>query len=330
MEKNDLIERYIYAVTKHMKSAVKKDVAAELSSIIQDMLDERCGDVLPTEHDVKVVLTELGTPFELSQKYDTDEQKCLIGPPYYQTYRYVLKIVLICVAGGMLLAQIMAAVTSNEIWYVAVANTVAGIAGGLLTAFAFVTLLFAVFYKKGIKMDILSDSIDNLPAVPEKKNKISKADAIIGIAFSIIFMIIFIVCPQIVCMVWIKDGVGIYQPIFNVDYIRQSWYFILLFGIMGITRDSVKLLDGCYTKRLMIVTVVTNLVSAVFSVVWLLNEKIIDPSFRESLTAIFQLKEEAVPRVLYEFPKIFLAVIIFALALNTIETVVRTVLNRAS
>ena len=30
MVKNDLIDRYIYAVTKHMKSAMKKDVAAEL------------------------------------------------------------------------------------------------------------------------------------------------------------------------------------------------------------------------------------------------------------------------------------------------------------
>ena len=37
MVKNDLIDRYIYAVTKHMKSAMKKDVAAELETIIQDM-----------------------------------------------------------------------------------------------------------------------------------------------------------------------------------------------------------------------------------------------------------------------------------------------------
>ena len=34
MVKNDLIDRYIYAVTKHMKSAMKKDVAAELETII--------------------------------------------------------------------------------------------------------------------------------------------------------------------------------------------------------------------------------------------------------------------------------------------------------
>ena len=62
MVKNDLIDRYIYAVTKHMKSAMKKDVAAELETIIQDMLEERCEDVTPTERDIKVVLTELGTP----------------------------------------------------------------------------------------------------------------------------------------------------------------------------------------------------------------------------------------------------------------------------
>lgn len=30
MGKNDLIERYIYAVTKHMKTAMQKDVAKEL------------------------------------------------------------------------------------------------------------------------------------------------------------------------------------------------------------------------------------------------------------------------------------------------------------
>lgn len=93
MVKNDLIDRYIYAVTKHMKSAMKKDVAAELETIIQDMLEERCEDVTPTERDIKVVLTELGTPNELASKYKGETQDCLIGQPYYSLYVYVLKIV---------------------------------------------------------------------------------------------------------------------------------------------------------------------------------------------------------------------------------------------
>ena len=38
MVKNDLIDRYIYAVTKHMKSAMKKDVACLLYT--SDAADE--------------------------------------------------------------------------------------------------------------------------------------------------------------------------------------------------------------------------------------------------------------------------------------------------
>lgn len=147
MVKNDLIERYIYAVTKHMKADLKKDVSAELETIIQDMLEERCGDVMPTEHDIRVVLTELGTPAELASKYKSETQDCLIGQPYYNLYVYVLKIVTACVIGGMLLAQIMAAVTSHTIWYIAIFRIIGGIFGGVLTGFAFVTLLFAFFYK---------------------------------------------------------------------------------------------------------------------------------------------------------------------------------------
>ena len=94
MVKNDLIERYIYAVTKHMKADLKKDVSAELETIIQDMLEERCGDVMPTEHDIRVVLTELGTPAELALKYKSETQDCLIGQPYYNLYVYVLKLYL--------------------------------------------------------------------------------------------------------------------------------------------------------------------------------------------------------------------------------------------
>ena len=91
--KNDLIERYLYAVTKRMNPKIREDVKNELSCLIEDMLMERCGDVVPTEKDIRVVLTELGTPQELYIKYSGDGDKCLIGQPYYSTYLFVMKIV---------------------------------------------------------------------------------------------------------------------------------------------------------------------------------------------------------------------------------------------
>ena len=82
---SELIRRYIYAVTKRLPRKSREDVAKELNTLIADMLEERCGQVLPTEKDVRVVLTELGTPAELYDQYSGEGKKCLIGPPYYAT-----------------------------------------------------------------------------------------------------------------------------------------------------------------------------------------------------------------------------------------------------
>lgn len=325
MVKNDLIERYIYAVTKHMKADLKKDVSAELETIIQDMLEERCGDVMSTEHDIRVVLTELGTPAELASKYKSETQDCLIGQPYYNLYVYVLKIVTACVIGGMLLAQIMAAVTSHTIWYIAIFRIIGGIFGGVLTGFAFVTLLFAFFYKRGIKVEGLSNGIDNLPPVPQKTNQISKADSIIGIIFSVIFTLVFLVCPQIICIAFVKNGVSVYEPLFNLEYIRQTWYLILAFGILGIAKESVKLIDGSYTQRVMIVTIITNLIDGLLTFIWLLNGRIMNSAFFDGVEQLFGENAEIIPKIFMHFNKLFLAIIIFALAINCIETVVKSV-----
>ena len=325
MVKNDLIERYVYAVTKYMKADLKKDVSAELETIIQDMLEERCGDVMPTEHDIRVVLTELGNPAELASKYKSETQDCLIGQPYYNLYVYVLKIVTACVIGGMLLAQIMAAVISHTIWYIAIFRIIGGIFGGVLTGFAFVTLLFAFFYKRGIKVEGLSDGIDNLPPVPQKTNQISKADSIVGIIFSVIFTLVFLVCPQIICIAFVKNGVSVYEPLFNLEYIRQTWYLILAFGILGIAKESVKLIDGSYTQRVMIVTIIINLIDGVLTFIWLLNGRIMNSAFFDGVEQLFGENTEMISRIFIHFNKLFLAIIIFALAINCIETVVKSV-----
>lgn len=277
------------------------------------------------EHDIRVVLTELGTPAELASKYKSETQDCLIGQPYYNLYVYVLKIVTACVIGGMLLAQIMAAVISHTIWYIAIFRIIGGIFGGVLTGFAFVTLLFAFFYKRGIKVEGLSNGIDNLPPVPQKTNQISKADSIIGIIFSVIFTLVFLVCPQIICIAFVKNGVSVYEPLFNLEYIRQTWYLILAFGILGIAKEIVNLIDGSYTQRVMIVTIITNLIDGLLTFIWLLNGRIMNSAFFDGVEQLFGENAEIIPKIFMHFNKLFLAIIIFALAINCIETVVKSV-----
>ncbi len=90
------------------------------------MLEERCGDVMPTEHDIRVVLTELGTPAELASKYKSETQDCLIGQPYYNLYVYVLKIVTACVIGDVTRTD-YGRVISHTIWYIAIFRIIGGI-----------------------------------------------------------------------------------------------------------------------------------------------------------------------------------------------------------
>lgn len=322
MKYNEMIERYIYAVTKNLTPKTRSDVAKELHSIISDMLDERCGDVLPTEHDVRVVLTELGKPAELSEKYNPDGGKYLIGGLYYTKYKLVLKIVLISVAFGMSLAGIITTIMEQNIWYIALSQWFGIVFSGLTFAFAFVTILFSFFYHKGIKIDTQSDSPDDLPPVPNEKTTISRWQPILGIVISVVFVVVFLVAPQIFCVLFTENGEFI--TVFNLETIRSTWYLIIFFAVLGIIRESVKLIDGRYTRRVMTVSIVTDLLSAALSFWWLMNKKIINPEFVRRMTELFIGEDEAIGRVFANFQYLFLGVIVFALVLDVITAIIKS------
>lgn len=292
MQTQELIERYIYAVTRHMKKEEREDIAKELRSTIADMLEERMGEELPgkasempDEETVKAVLESLG-----------------------------------CVIFGMVIAHLVISITETVSFYEIVARLAGGILGGALFSFAFVTLIFTIFYHKGIKMDNIFDSLENLPKLPEKNTKISRISSVFGIAFSIIFWILFLACPQMLCM--FDGNTGEMIPIFSVEYIQKTWYLIVLFALLGIIRESVKLIDARYSKRLLVVTAVVDIVSALLCVVWLKNPAIVNADFAASVSMLFA--EGMINTLMLHFNYFFLGCILFALILDLAVTVSKT------
>lgn len=331
--KNNLIERYIYAVTKKLPAKLQKDVSQEIESLIDDMLLERCGDVTPSEKDIRIVLTELGSPKELAEKYDTSRKNCLIGAPYFVTYKYVLKIVLICCGIGMIISSVFSALLvnienfenvnvmlqSSRFWIELFANLFTMLLSGLIMVFTVVTILFAILYHKDIKID--NENLDNLPPVPKKE--ISKADSIVGIAFTVAFAVAFIAVPQIFCIV--LDG-KTFIPIFNIAEVRSIWYLIVIFAMLGIVREVVKLIERQYNKIVMITSIVTNVCSAVVAAFWLFNENMLNKNFVADVTNIFN--DNTLSAMFGQFNYFFFGCIILALTIDTIATVVKTILNR--
>ncbi len=54
MESNELIKRYIYAVTKHLPENKRQDVGRELESLIEETLAERSQDGQAADSDTKL------------------------------------------------------------------------------------------------------------------------------------------------------------------------------------------------------------------------------------------------------------------------------------
>lgn len=319
--KNDLIERYVYAATKRLPAKTREDVSMELRGLIDDMLMERCGDETPTEKDIRVVLTELGSPMEIYAKYDEDADKCLIGQPYYSTYKFVVKIVLASVLLGVTIVSVIQTVVEPTLWLEMISEWIGNLSSSLVSAFGFVTILFAFFQYKGVKLDA-SSNLDELPSVPVKKQEISKLDSVIGIVIDILFVTIFLAAPQVLGAVNTETGVTV--PIFNVDEIRGSWYIIVLFAVLGIIRETVKLLEGRYNRNVLLTTIVTNVLSAITAAWWLSGADLFNPAFSASVLQELAGNETLAIRIFEHFGTFFLSVMILALALDTLETVIKT------
>lgn len=316
----DLIERYIYAATKRLPEKQREDVAQELRGLIDDMLTERCGGVTPTEKDIRIVLLELGTPQELAAQYDEDIKKCLIGQPYYNTYKFVLKVVLIAAAGGITMANVLLQLIEPQEWYVAIASWLAMVFNCLLAAFAIVTLLFAFFYHKGIRISE-SFNLDNLPPVPKKTQEIAKWECVAGIVFCVLFMILFLFVPQVFGFFIDRNGIRI--PMFDVSVLRSTWYIILPFAACGIIREIVQLMENRYCRRVMTVSLVTNSISAALGIWWLIGFDLINPEFLANIAAIFE-GENFMISMFSNFQLFFLFVLLFALVLDTAEVIIKT------
>ncbi len=317
--KNDLIERYIYAVTRRMPGKQREDVSQELRGLIEDMLLERCGARKPEEKDIHIILMELGTPQELYAQYDPDAEKCLIGQPYFSAYKMVMGVVWASVAVGMGVSSLILLTMGQWSPMETVGNFLANTIQGFASAFTIVTLLFVWLERKGVSLD---SSLDELPPVPKKTKEISVWESVVGIIFCVLFLVIFLFVPEILGVV--TDGKGGYVPLFNVDAIQSGWYYILAFGLLGIAGESIKLLERWYNKKVLTVTIATNMLSGAAAILWLTGENKLHGDYTSYIQNLFT-DNDFLASLFSNFHLFFLGILLLALAMDTAEAAYRTI-----
>ncbi|MCL1952880.1 MAG: hypothetical protein FWF60_08650 [Oscillospiraceae bacterium] len=316
---HELIDRYIYAVTRRLPLKSRADVEQELASLISDMLEARCGAVSPSDKDVRVVLTELGHPSQLAAKYSGDEGRALIGGAYFLMYKFVLKLVLPIAAAGVALASVMGLVLNGGPEHtfsgiaMAIFGPIGGAFAGAIQAFAVITFLFAVLEWKKVKLAD-GDFLSALPPVPVKNERVKPWEPIAGMVLCVLMALVFLAFPQVMGG-WL-DGAG-WIPALDVAVMRSLWLPIALWAALGIGKEVLRLAEGRYTRRLAIAASAANPVIAACAVIAFWSGRVMNPVFLEHMGEIFG--EEKLFNTLFEKGHLFfLGVVFFALVLETV------------
>ena len=326
---NDLIKRYIYAVSCHLPAKTQPEVEKEVESMIMELLDARCGSKEPNDEDVRAVLTELGPPEELAVKYSGDENKALISGIYLLWFKKILKIVLPIVAAGVAFATLLGMFTKwqpNYDMYEFIPEFVfEAVAGGIsaaVQAFMWITVVFIILERKNVKFSG-SEFLSKLRPVPDKRAQIKIHEPVINCLWHIAAAVLILGFPYIIGAYLESTG---WIPAFDETVIRSMWYFVILWMAFGIARELVKLIERRYSKKLAVVTVIANTLTGISVALFFANSRIMNPVFVDKVGTIVKgVGVEELSRALGNLNICIIAIVLFALLLDIGVTTYRVI-----
>lgn len=329
----DVTERYIYQVTRRLPAGQREEIKKELAGLIEDMLAGRSED--PGKADIDAVLTELGRPSELADKY-RDVKQHLIGPEYFSLYTFVLKIVLGATALGMAIALAVGFATSPPADIGAgIGEFISSMIMALLQAFAWLTLGFALaerYNTKKIKFPDDNWKPSDLPPVPLEKETIKRSEPIAGMVFILLVMILFNVAPQIFS-VYVSGETLMVVPIFDLSNWSDTVVVFNFIFALGLAKEFIRLLFGRYNMKLAVGITVVNIMSLVASIALLVSPATWNPELASTLTSIGAFGMASDFNLAYYldlFVKVLVGLVILGFIVDTVTLFVRAVRSSIS
>ena len=267
----EIVDRYVYDVVRRLPQVQRADIEKELRTLIEDLLEERAAGGPCGKQVVDEVLSGLGSPALLATQYRGADRH-LIGGEYYDAYWWILKIVLLCVGAGTVIAAIVSFFVGLPVsdsfdysryftdW---LADNIQTVVSALALAFATITIAFAVMERCQAKISIGGGSWtpDRLPQVPDRKEIIKPSESVISIVALVVFMVLLAVAPHLIGYWKVVEGSLQVISIFNLEAWPRVLPLLLLGFALGIVQEVVKLVKGRYCTTVAAVTAAVNLVS---------------------------------------------------------------------
>ena len=266
----ELIDRYVYDVTRRLPSAQAPAVETKLRGRIVDMLSAASLSGLDETAAIESVLKELGHPALLADSFRGVERH-LIGPGLYYLYELVLKIVLLAVGGGLLVAMTISFLASGgKDPGRMVLEGIGSILTGLIGAFGWVTLIFAGIerYSPETIAVMKREAFDpkDLPELPLKTDRIHPADPIVSMILTLLAMIAAAYAPRFIGFYPSGGTAGSMIPLLNEPVYRTYLPFILIVLAISMAEEIAKLASGRWTTPLAVLHLAVSLPGVVLTI----------------------------------------------------------------
>ncbi len=326
---NDMIDRYVYAVTKRLPEDQRLEVAAELKANIDDMLPTN-----PTNDDIKAVLVNLGEPRKLAAEYRGDKSG-LIAAGWMGDYLMVLKIVLVIFGVISLVFALIDALVNPEatiiigIIFETFAKVISQVVSSLLSGFAIVTLIFALISRYADKCTGETFDPEKLSAMPKPiGKKISRTGALVELIVETVMsvVLIYLLWNNQTYLVWYDEvnGWNHSLPMFAAEVLKTYIPLFIFSLAMAFSHTAIKLAKGQWTVPVAGVHTLYQLVSAGIFLGFINDTRLINQAFIAEAASYFSVAAatitDGIAKGVLGF-SIFIGIII---AIDLIDTWVKT------
>jgi len=228
MSGNDLLERYVNEVGRHLPRRQRRDIQTEIYSLLNDSLERRLEHVsggelaeveeagvkeagveeAAIEEAVRALLHEFGPPEKYAERYR--RERYLIGPALFGPFILVLTIVLAVVAGLHLLGILAGLLLDGDftLTLTGIVETLTRLGEHLLVNAGLVVLVFALieYFQGGKETAGETEEWDlaELPAV-ENRDRISRTGLSLSIAWHLIVFVFLTFFPHWIGAINITD-----------------------------------------------------------------------------------------------------------------------------
>jgi hypothetical protein len=261
----ELLDRYVHAVKMLLPADKMDDIAAEISSNLQSLVEDQAmqrGRELSSD-ELSAILKQHGHPILVASRYRDQTKRGLISPELFPFYWFTLRAIL---ALWVTIRVIVAVFTLQG---TATAGAILLPLGRdiLLAAFyipAGVTLMFAVWEYLEFKFRYSErwkpESLPPIPPIWQPREQRPVVQMIGGVAW-LIFLAMALFVPG---LFWVWGGRGVFSPSEAVYAMRLPVWLLALFGISQSWLNHTRFAAAEWRRFLRIAVVVAGLVLALF------------------------------------------------------------------